>query len=149
MLLEMNPCAKALLDSARKNGFHPRYALGLNAAPHLELFSGETLLTLTAGGFPFDKDDPAIAAWTERVGRAPTWHETLGHDAARLATRALRALPTSHVSGAEEVKQFHRELQRALLQVNQRPLRLWSTQHTRFDSALKLERDLKFISQTR
>jgi hypothetical protein len=155
VMLGPEACAQELVvalngmarSGPRKNAARPPLlALGLEAAPALSALDPAWGLRLSAGKYPFKAGDASIALWETRLGRTPTWSQTLGRDAAALASLVLRALPETNVTDAPSVERFHEQVRAHLSQFN--ALALWSSDSSRFGADHVVERQLKVSNGT-
>jgi hypothetical protein len=96
-----------------------------------------------AGRLPrFEGARDALAArWFTDKGRAPTWYEGLGHDAARIAALALGPAPADAVRDAERVRAVYGEVGQRL--ATQRWPELWTSESDRFDAKRRLPRGFR------
>jgi len=96
-----------------------------------------------AGRLPrFDGARDALATrWFTNKGRAPTWYEGLGHDAALIAAQVLGPAPAATVRDAERVRAIYAEIGHNL--ASQRWPELWTSESLGFDPKRRLEREFR------
>lgn len=139
LLLTDTACGGALLRESEEHGLNVPLGLGLEAAPLVT--RSQAKWVLQAGYFPFAGDQlPAdLETFRGARGRIPTWHESLGHDAALMVQAALARLPVSTADDAQRVSQLQ-DLARLSLSQGQ-VSGLWTTHTPRFSPTLDLERE--------
>jgi hypothetical protein len=96
-----------------------------------------------AGRLPrFDGARDALATrWFTNKGRAPTWYEGLGHDAALVAALALNPAPAEPVRDAGRVRAIYGEVAQRL--AAERWPELWTSENDRFDAKQRLPRGFR------
>jgi hypothetical protein len=140
-------CARAVVAEATAARLRPHLGFGLGCG---ELFvSLETKLAKSAvavGHFPVSPDSNvpvSMQEWRRRTGAPPSWHHTLGHDAALLAAAALAQFPLERVEDARKVAALHR---RARDELASATAALWSSQAQGFSGKRALERTPRVVS---
>ncbi len=127
-------CADAVARETRAQRYSPLLALGLDAAPvtaSSQAALGRILLQA-------DAKEPAPG------GKRPSWYELLGRDAARLAKKALEALPPDTAVDPELV---HAHLERATAALGAAKASLESTQASGFGGSQVLPRTLRVVTE--
>jgi hypothetical protein len=142
LLLTSAECARAVAAEAKLAAFRPVFALGLEATQAASALRGETVVSLRAGHFPGSRASASLLRFIEQHQRAPTWFETLGHDAGVLARAVLTSLPEVTSTDEEQASRFHAQVQTALSSIKVRDL--WSSEQGVFDAARSLKRELAY-----
>lgn len=143
MLLGDARCARELLDQLAERGFWPELRFGLHASSARNQAKHISAGFIQAGYFPGSASAPAdLSAFVAARGRSPTWAETLGHDAAKVAEETLGALPAMSSSDVPAIEGFYLKIQQALLAYSSSAL--WSSEAASFDSHRQLVRVLSY-----
>jgi hypothetical protein len=87
--------------------------------------------------------DAALERWLTRKGRAPTWYEALGHDAARFVEASLGPAPPSVIRDRAAVAATHREVGLALARVTLPGL--WTSDSAKFAGDHRLPREFRAV----
>jgi hypothetical protein len=127
-------CARSILQELGSAGT-PLFVLDLECA---ELGLGQAqadTLVVSTGSFP---KAPAGAN-----GRAPTWYEALGHDAALLGAAALQHFSLERVDDARAVAALHARARDALSSVS---VELWTSQARGFGGVQRIERRFSVVT---
>ncbi|MEN9577646.1 MAG: hypothetical protein RJA70_655, partial [Pseudomonadota bacterium] len=145
ILLGDPQCNLAAIDEARQRGFHPSFALGLEATSLIPNLKREPWVLLETGRFPpaaQATDTPAaLLRFVAQRRRPPTWHEALGYDAGLLIQEALNTLPDITSSQVADVESFHARVRSALLAA--RSSALWTSKSAGFDEQRVLQHPLQ------
>ncbi len=144
-------CASDVLSDLHTLRWQPLVVLGLPAiGVSVPARYGGTVLQATAGrlgevrGTPLD--DPSLASWRAAHGGSPGWFAGLGHDAALLASLALRALPPGTASDPQEVSRRRAAVQQALLAA---ACTLWTTLARGFEGQRVIAREIRYEPASR
>lgn len=136
-------CARGVLMGL---GAHQASLIGLGLGALTALardIPADELWTLEVGRLPRFEGarEPALIRWLESRGRAPGWHEALGHDVALLADVALpRDLPSA-IRDAAAVSSAYARVASLLERVEVTDL--WTSSAPRFDASRRLPREFR------
>ena len=83
-----------------------------------------------------------MRATAHASGAQATWFEALGHDAGRLAAKALAGVPLERIDDAAAVAGLHRRVRDSVAVVT---ADLWSTEHSGFEGHRELARTLRVV----
>lgn len=138
-------CARPLLHDLQSAKFTPAVFLGLEARDAAQPFDG-TLHVASCGYLDeaTEREPATLRAFRSASGRAPTWFQALGRDAALIAHNAVAPLPRDTFTRLQEVLQRRAETQERLAQGQ---ASLWTTTAQGFAGARVLSREVRFISR--
>jgi hypothetical protein len=135
-------CTKRLLAEFQASKFQAAYLFGLTAAPVLESLATRERMRIRAHRFPLQRGDGQESdQLMQKLGRAPSWFEALGHDAAMIVRTIMAEIPAHSAAAVKDVEQVHEYLRAQLVSLHQTDL--WTTQDARFDAQRLLTRSLK------
>ncbi len=142
-------CARDLLMSLSGATSSWVLGFGLNALGALgEGLVADEVWAVSAGRLPSFEGprDAQLSQWVTRKGRVPTWYESLGHDAARVADVGIGQGPSEPVSDPKLVRALHRRVRGAVESAVLPDL--WTSDADRFDPARRLPRELRVSKVT-